>query len=360
MRVALIIPTLDRSGAEKQLTLLATELPARGIEPHVFTLDRGGPYAEVLASAGVPVTIVGKRGKLDRTAVGRLREGLERFAPAVVHSWLFSAHAYAWAAGRDGGAKWVQALRCVDTWKAPWQTWVDQRLWPRVDAFVANGQAVADHYAAAGVPREKLSVIANGVEPPKTSTPDPNLFARHRLPADAKVVLTVGRLAPQKRLKDLLWSFQLLRQAEPRARLVVVGDGPQKAELKEFARAVECAADVRFLGHADPRPWLATADAFWIGSAFEGMSNALMEAMAAGLPCVASSIPPNRELIEHGRQGYLPDPGDAMAFAQYTTRLLGDDALRGEIGSAAAARMRDDFAVSTMVDAYAGLYRGLA
>lgn len=367
MKLALIIPTLDRSGAEKQLTLLACGLRARGYEPHVFALDRGGPYEADLHAAGAPVTVIGKRGKLNFGAMRRLRTALTEFAPDVVHTWLFSAHAYGAFAMRGLDASWVQSLRCVDSWKSGWQRLIDRRLWPRVDRFVANSQSVRAWYASLGVDESRIDVVPNGVGIPDGSElPLTDRLQGQRrasipgVPDDARIVLSVGRLAKQKRIKDLLWGFQLLRQANENVWFVVVGDGPQSAELREYSRRVEAAKQTTFLGHCDdPGPYFASASAFWIASDFEGQSNALQEAMAHGLPVIASAIEPNRELVNHGEQGYLVDVGDSAGFAQFTTRLLEDHELAQKLGTLAKRRIEVDFDTVTMIDRYVEIYKKL-
>ena len=359
MRIALVIPTLDRSGAEKQLTLLAVGLKEQGAEPHVFTLDRGGPYRANLTQADVPVTVVGKRSKFDATAIRSLRAAISEFQPDVLHTWLFSAHAYGYLAARKLDVHWVQSLRCVDSWKAGWQRWVDRRLWPKVARFVANGQCVKDWYVEQGVAAETIDVIPNGVPVPSILRAN---SLRHELdlPDDAQIVLAVGRLAPQKRLKDLLWAFQLTRQANERAWMIIVGDGPQRAELIEYSKSVECFERVKFVGHCDaPASYFEAADIFWLGSDFEGQSNSLQEAMSYGLPIVASDIGPNRELITHGEHGYLVDVGDSAGFAQFTTRYLEQPEDATSKGAAARQRIEANFSVAAMVEEYARVYEKL-
>jgi glycosyltransferase involved in cell wall biosynthesis len=115
---------------------------------------------------------------------------------------------------------------------------------------------------------------------------------------------------------------------------------------------------VRFLGHRADVPTLYSAcDVFWLASDFEGLSNSLMEAMAAGLPVVASDIPPNRELVVHGSTGFLVPVGDRVAFAQFAQKLLLDRDLATQLGAAGRERIGNEFSVSKMVDAYAQLYR---
>lgn len=396
IKLVLLIPTLDRSGAEKQLTLLATRLPRPEFDLHVLALTRGGPYERDLREHEIPVTILGKRWRFDPPAWWSLRRELARLSPHVLHTWLFAANSYGrLAAGPRRPWKTVVSERCVDTWKAPWQLWLDRRLIARTDRLIANSHAVADFYRQQGVPDDLITVIPNAIECPAregaphcgrhadsgpSSTVVPRstseetrerrddraqlrvrLLKELEIPPDARLIGCVGRLARQKRIDDLLWAAQVLRQADERAYLLIIGDGPERARLEQHARNVECAAHVRFLGHrSDVAQLLRLLDIYWLGSDFEGMSNSLMEAMAAGIPVVATDIPPNRELVKHGEHGYLVGVGDGVGFAQFTLRLLHDEPLARRLGAAGRQRMAEEFSVKKMVAAHAALYRQLS
>lgn len=360
MRIALVIPTLDRSGAEKQLTLLTTRLPRDEFSPHVFALTRGGPYAADLAAAGLPLTIIGKRAKLDLGAWRRLRLALRSFQPDVVHTWLFAANAYVrLGLSPRSRPKVIVSERCVDSWKSGWQLWLDRRLVKVTDRIVGNSQSVVDFYREQGVPAEKLCCIPNGVEIPQTTTCDrAALLDQLGLPADAFVVGSIGRLAIQKRVRDLLFAVETLRQIRPQLRAVIIGDGPERARLEEFARSLGCEQHVRFLGHREDAPaWLPLFDAFCLASSFEGQSNSLMEAMAAGRAVVVSDIPPNRELVTPEATGLAFQPGDAVGIMQQLRRLIDEPDLRTRLAAAARERMAAHFSVENMVERYAWLYR---
>jgi glycosyltransferase involved in cell wall biosynthesis len=105
------------------------------------------------------------------------------------------------------------------------------------------------------------------------------------------------------------------------------------------------------------RPRLFSRRRFWLASDFEGMSNSIMEAMAAGVPVVATDIPPNRELVVDGETGYLVKVGDCVGINQFTDRLLGDPAKLQQMGEAGRERMRSNFSIEKMVDAHVQLYR---
>jgi glycosyltransferase involved in cell wall biosynthesis len=360
IKLTLLIPTLDRSGAEKQLMLLATHLPRDEFDVRVITLDRGGPYEAPLQEQGIPVTNTGKRRKLDLSAFRRLREVLAAQQPDILHSWLFSANSYGrLVAGKRRRFKVVISERCVDTWKSGWQFWLDRRLIARTDRLVANSESVATFYRDVGFPGERMVVIPNGVDRPALPvTSREQLLADLKLPTDARLACYVGRLARQKRLEDLLWGMQVLRQADPRAHLLVIGDGPERDRLEQYARDVESAAHVRFLGHRDDAAQLLQlCDVFWLASDFEGMSNSLLEAMACGLPVVVSNIPPNRELVQHGVHGYLIDIGDGAGYAQYTRKLLEEPPLAARFGEAGRLRVELDFPIDRMVQRHIDVYR---
>lgn len=360
IRVTLLIPTLDRSGAEKQLTLLATRLPRDEFDVEVVVLTRSGPYAAELEQAGVPLTVLGKRWKFDPLCLRRLKRHLQQRQPHVLHTWLFAANAYGrLALPRKDAPKVIVSERCVDSWKAGWQLWLDRKLIPKTDLLVGNSQAVADFYQSVGVPREQLAVVQNGIErAPAPQQPREKFRRSLDLPETTKLVGFVGRLAPQKRLKDLLWSFELLTNLEHDVAFVIAGDGPQRRELEEFARSIRCLDRVRFLGHREDAASLVSLfDVFWLASDFEGLSNSLMEAMASGVPCVVSGIPANVELVTHEQTGLVVPTGDRVAFTKAVDRLLRETDFAGQLGEAAAAFCRESLSVERMVGTYARLYR---
>lgn len=363
IKVALLIPTLDQSGAEKQLTLLATGLPRDVFDVHVLTLTRGGPYEEQLRDAGIPVTRLSKRWKFDPIAYRRLKAWLREHSPDVLHTWLFAANAYGrLAVGKASQTKVLVSERCVDTWKSGWQRWLDRKLIGRTDHLVGNSNSVVEFYRQLGYTEENSSVIPNGVPKvePLSESERAAWMKSLSIPEDAKLIGFAGRLAPQKRLDDLVWTMQLLRSVRPEARFVIIGDGPKRDDLQDFVNHYDLGQLVRFVGHQPNADRLvASLDLFWLASDFEGMSNSLTEAMSAGVACVASDIPPNRELITDGEHGRLFQVGDSAELCRISSTLLTDDDTRLELGAAAQRRMATEFPVSGMIDAHAQIYQRL-
>jgi glycosyltransferase involved in cell wall biosynthesis len=360
IKVVLLIPTLDHSGAEKQFALLATRLPRDEFDVHAVTLTRGGPYESMIRGAGVRLTNLNKRMKLDPVALWRLRSLLQTEKPDILHSWIFAANAYGrLVAGKTARPKLLVSERCVDSWKSPWQLWLDRRQIGRTTRLIGNSNSVAEFYGSLGVPAEKLAVIPNAVEMPSESPADRDqALAEFNIPPESRVVGFAGRLARQKRVHDLVWAMQLLKQLTDRVYLILIGDGPERASLIDLARHMKCDHLVRFVGHReDAARLIGLCNVVWLASDFEGMSNSIMEAMAAGVPVVATDIPPNRELVVDGQTGFLVKVGDSVGIAQFTDRILADPALAQRLGEAGRERMRANFSVERMVSAHAALYR---
>lgn len=363
IRILFIIPTLDRSGAEKQLTLLATRLPRDEFEVEVCALTRGGPYEAELRVAGIPVTVLNKRMKLDPAAAWKLSRLIGRGRFDIVHTWLFAANwhgrAMAWLRGVP---ILVASERCADEWKGSLELTLDRMLAPRTDAIIGNSRAVLDFYAAHGVDPNKLVLIPNGIvaEPPPVV--DRRLVLKQLdVEADAQVVGYVGRLWPQKRVRDLIWAIEVIRNIKSKITLLVIGDGPERLDLVDYAEKVTIQDRIRFLGHREDVPrLLAAMDVFVLPSEFEGMPNAVMEAMNAGLPVVATNIPGNDELVVDGETGFLVPVGDTKALASRVNRLLDDSVLRSSLGQAGQRRVRDQFSVERMLEGHVKLYRDLA
>lgn len=363
IRVALVIPTMDRGGAERQVCLLAAGLPRDQFHVHVVLLTREGPRVEELDAAGVPRTLVGKRFKADPTAYFRLRRVLRELQPDVVHTFLFAANSYGRAAAKAAGVPVViGSERCVD----PWKTWrhgvIDRQLAKISTAITTNSSGVRDFYVARGIPQELFRIIPNGIGPaPPSGASRTEVAERLEIDPRRRWVAAVGRLWPQKRYRDLIWAAEMLNTLRhDDVTLLIVGDGPQRDELLRHRDAVSCIDRIRLVGRRDDvGDLLPHLDAFWLGSGYEGQSNALMEAMRAGLPCVASDIPGNRDLVEHEQTGLLVAPGDAADFARQTQHLLENPVEAERLGQAAAERIATDFTVSAMVDAHAQLYKTL-
>ena len=362
-RILYIIPTLDRSGAEKQLALLATHLPGDRFERKVITLTRSGPYAEELQTAGIEVTCLKKHWKLDPFTCWKLRNEIRKYQPQIVHSWMFTANFYARLATprpkKGTGPQIVVSERCVDLWKGGDRRWIDRRLISRTDRLLANSEAVATFYRDQGYTDEQVRVIPNGIELPE---PDNGIDRREFLSElgfseQTQLACYIGRLARQKRIEDLVWAFQMLRQIHPDCGMLIVGDGPERYKLEELSRHFGCDHLVRFLGHQpDSLRYVKHVDCVWLASGYEGMSNSLMEAMAAGKPVVASDIPANRELVEEGVTGYLASLGDSTAFAQFTREIFLHPDRAKAFGEAGREKMKSEHSLSQLIDRHVTLY----
>lgn len=361
-RILHVIPTLDRSGAEKQLVLLATGLPRDEFDVHVAALTRGGPLADDLHAAGVPLTVIGKRWKADPAAYVRLARHIRALKPDLVQTWLFAANAYGrWAAQRAGVRRIVASERCVDPWKVGYELAIDRWLARRTDRIVVNSSGVSEFYIARGLPAEKFRLIPNAIAPAAASSVSrQQLLDELGLPHDARLIGAVGRLWPQKRVKDLIWAADLLKVVRDDTHLLIIGDGPQRPRLERYRRQVRIEDRVHFLGQRHDVPRLMPHfDVLWLASEYEGLPNVVMEAMACGVPVVATDIAGNRDLVTPGETGFLVPVGDRAGFARHAQTILDHPLTARQLGAAARARIEREFTVAKMVDRYAALYREL-
>ncbi len=363
IRLVQIIPSLDRCGAEKQLTLLSTGLERSEFDVQVCVLTRSGPYAEVLQQHGIPLHFIDKRFKFDPLAMLRLTRLIKRLSPDIVQTWLFAANSYGRLAARWAGVPHtIASERCVDAWKVDHELIIDRWLARRSSRIVVNSPAVRDYYVERGIPAEKFRVIANAVEIPQ----EPAAGERERLcqsvgiPSQARLIGVLGRLWPQKRIKDAIWAADLLKVVRDDVHLIVLGDGPQRARLERFRDQVEIRDRVHLLGHRDDAiAWLPHLLCLWCTSEYEGQSNSVLEALAAGIPVVATDIPGNRDLVVDGHSGLLFPVGDRAKLARCTMQLLEDTNLARRLADAGRQHVASAFALPRMLSEYRDLYRQL-
>jgi len=362
IRLLFVIPTLVRGGAEKQLTLLACGLPRGEFDVHVAVLTHTGPLEDSLCDAGIAVTVIGKRWKFDPLSYLRLRRFIVALRPDIIHTWLFAANAYGRQAAASAGVRHIIAgERCVDSWKGAWQWAIDRFLARCSERIVTNSTGVKEFYVSRGLPSEKFVVIPNAVEPAVLEPVNRvELLTELRLPPNTRLIGAVGRLWPQKRVKDLIWAADLLKSMRDDAHLIIVGDGPQRSRLERYREQNEISDRVHFLGERSDVPRLMQHfDLLWLGSEYEGQSNAILEAMAAGVPVIATDIAGNRDMVVDGVTGYLVPVGDRFEFARRAHWLLDDEALRRKLGAAGQKRVLRKFTVAHMVERHANLYREL-
>jgi glycosyltransferase involved in cell wall biosynthesis len=361
MRILFVIPTLVRHGAEKQLSTLAPALAREGFDVHVCALTSGGPYEATLRSAGIPVTVINKAWKFDPIAYRRLKSRIVSLKPDIVQTFLFAANSYGRVAALAAGVPRIFASeRCVDPWKQWHELIVDRYLAKRSEAIVVNNRGVQEFYNRRGIPNDKFRIIPNGIGPMAPShTTREALLKELGLPVGTRLIGAVNRLWPQKRVKDLIWAADLLKVVRDDVHLLVIGDGPHRARLQRFRDQVQIRDRVHLLGARDDvARMMPHFDCFWLASEYEGMSNSIMEAMACGVPVVASDIPGNRDLVIHGETGYLFPVGARADIARHTNRLLDDAALSKRLGVAGQQRVLGEFSLERMVAGYRDLYRG--
>ncbi|HEY4309580.1 MAG TPA: glycosyltransferase [Pirellulales bacterium] len=361
-RILQIIPTLDRSGAEKQLTLLAAGLPRDEFEVHVCALTRGGPLSAPLAEAGIPLHVIGKSHKFDPIAFWRLKQHIASLRPRLVQTWIFAANSYGRAAALAAGVSCIVASeRCVDPWKTWHELAIDRWLARRTARIIVNSSGVQEFYTHHGIDAGKFTLIPNGIGPAAGSTiPREALLSELGLPADARIIGAVNRLWPQKRVKDLIWAADLLKVIRPDVHLLIIGDGPHRERLIRFRRQVVIEDKVHFVGERnDVAQIMHHFDALWLASEYEGLPNVIMEAMSHGVPVVATDISGNRDLVVPGETGYLVPVGDRAGFARYTNKLLNDRDLAQRLGESGRQRVLAEFSIEKMVERHAALYREL-
>jgi glycosyltransferase involved in cell wall biosynthesis len=288
----------------------------------------------------------------------RLRGFLSRNRFDVVHFHTSRAHSMApFAAGLAGVLVVTRRMDYVpNRWFAPY-------LYNRaVDGVAAISQEVARALTAAGVSAQRITIIPSGVDCTRFAPPDPDQRAAARrelgLEPGQIAVGSVGALEMRKGHRYLLDALAELQKRNPALRGFIAGDGSQRVPLEEQAPGLGLGQGVRFMGSiGDPRTLFWAIDIFVQPSVMEGLGVALLEAMACGLPAVASRAGGMAEVIEDRRNGLLVAAGDSAAIAQAIEELTGSPALRQSLGAAARNHAVKNFSLQAMAHRTLALYR---
>jgi glycosyltransferase involved in cell wall biosynthesis len=358
-KIAFCITELDPGGAERQLVRLATGLDRTTFEPEVICLSGHGALVAPLADAGIPVTCLEARGRWDVMVLLRLWRHLRRTRPDLLQTFLFHANLAGRVAARLAGVPVVVSGIRVAERRQHWHVWLDRWTDWLVDRHVCvSGSVATFSHQSAGLPAKKLVVIPNGVEVEPFASAAPADLSEFGIPANAPVVLFVGRLEEQKNPELMVTSFRLLKERHPRAHLLVVGSGPLREQLRE--QSGDLADCVTFAGfrHDVPR-LLKSAACLAVPSRWEGMANVVLEAMAAGTPVVAAHAEGVVELLGENRYGMVVYEPNAETFAAALAQVLDQPAVAAEKAHEAQEIVRTRFTSRVSIETYERLYREL-
>lgn len=362
-RVALVIGQLGLGGTERQVVLLADGLTRRGYQVSVVCLFEGGPRESELASAGVPVFRLGLRRwrASGMSAIGNLFallgyvRLLRRLRVDVVHAFLYHSYVITPVCARLARVPVVVAgRRSLGNFKGGSRLLllIERVATSITDLVIANSAAVAaDARREERLAERKLVVVPNALADSAFETLVPCDLHTSR-----QVVMCVANLKWYKGHTFLLAAMAQAQERGAALTLVLVGEGPSRPELEQLARDLNL--DVRFLGaRTDVPSLLPAADIVVLPSLEEGMSNAVLEAMAAGRPVIATDVGGNSEAL--GTAGLLVPPGDPHALAECLLTLSASPSMRCDLGARGRARAQELFSVDRMVDRHVELYEEL-
>lgn len=363
VRLLYVAANFVTGGAERHLVEMWRRLDRGRFDVRIAVLKREGAFTPLVEAVGLPVhdLRVGRRIYDPSGVAGlwRLVSLVRAFRPDVIHGYLFGPNLFAALAGRLCRVPVVcVAKRNVDAFESPRQVAV-QRLAHRLATHVtAVSREVAASSVALGVPAGRVTVIENGVDVARfdgTTRREP-LPGLEGVPPGVPLVGSVGCLAPRKDYGTLLEALARLAGTHE-FRCVIAGDGPERAALEARAAGLGVAGRVTFLGERpDVDRLLPAFDVFVLSSREEGIPNALLEAMAAARPCVATRVGGNAEVLEHGRTGWLVPARDPAALAAALGEALADPGGAARRGAAARRAMIEERSIDAMVRRHEAFY----
>lgn len=364
MRIDLVTTELRPGGAERCVTEVAVACVARGWKPRVLSLGAlpTEPLDELVARlrlAHVPVVGLGGAGWYDAPRIVRaLRRHFREDRPDVVQTFLWHANVLgSVAAGQAGVGRWIAAVRVAE------KKWLRNRLEAaalrRAERIACVSQSVAEFVRcqlATPAAQQRIVVTPNGVRIDKFAQAEPLRWEEVGLPGEGRVVLFVGRLHLQKGVDWLLRSLPSLLGDNRELSVAIVGDGPLRGAAEELA--AQHPGRVAVLGWRGDVPRLmAAASLLVLPSRFEGMPNVVLEAMASGLPVVATQAEGVVELLGPLADEQTVTFGDDAQLRRAVHRLITDSRTTSQIAAANRLRAQQLFSVEAMTDRFLELYR---
>jgi len=316
-KILLVVTDLELGGTPLQVYRLAKGLKQFGCRVCVTCLGGYGPVARRIADADIQVEPLGAGDVYDVQVLGRLACLMRSVKPDICHSFLIHANVFTRVVGRSLGVRSIVSTICTAERRYRWHLALENATWRLADRIVCVSGAVRAHMQAhAFIPPTSMRVVYPGIDVDEFLSAGPlpkeQLIGR----TDAPLICYLGRLDPLKRVDLIIQALRIVK-ARGEIYLLIVGDGPTRPSLEKLAAESGLKDHVRFTGfRADVPAVLKSCDLYVTASEQEGWSIAIAEAMAAGIPVVATAVDGAFEQVEEGKTGYLVPPGDIQALAE--------------------------------------------
>ena len=376
LRVLALVEATTVTGPAKNLIrfceMVQTD-PAAGLAISIAAFHRQAPagsesnaFLDAVRAAGIELDVIPERGRFDPSVLPVLREIVARRRPDIIQTHAPKSHFLVRWMGLQRSRGWI-AFHHGDTAED-----LKMRLYTQLDRWslraahrsVTVCEPFGDLLIGRGVRRERLQIVPNAMAAaPLVAKEDVSaLRDRLALSPDARVILSVGRLSTEKGHADLLAAVRLLLRNRPQLaiKLILVGDGVERPTLERAAAAPDLASSIIFAGHClNVWPYYSLADVFALPSHSEGSPNALLEAMAAGVPIVACKVGGVPETVEDGSSALLVPPANPAAMASALARVLEDPALAARLASNGSERLLTRFSPEARYRALLDIYRSV-
>lgn len=340
---------------------IVTRLDRRRFEPFVFCLSGEGELAATLREAGIAVVCLGAQKRQGLSVVWRLSRRLAKLKPTILQTFLYHANIAGRLAGKVARVPLIVSGIRVAEKRRGFRLWIE---WA-TDWMVARHMCVSQDVAAfsvsrGGLPVSKICVIPNGVDAARFTQAPPADLAQFGIPAQSRTLLFVGRFDPQKGPFVLLAATKDLLPRHDDLHLLLVGDGPLGEKMRAWVAKENLQSRIHFAGRRNDVPTLfRAADLFVLPSLWEGLPNVVLEAMAAGIPIVASRVEGVSDLLDDNRTGLIVPPNSSADLAEAIDRLLADPEHGRQMGRQAQHIVQAGFGWERIVEKYEHAYHDL-
>lgn len=355
-----VVLEMGIGGLQRLITDTTLAMDRNRFNIEVVCLDELGCFADVLQANGIPVTLLRRHDRHLVLYPIRLARFMRQRKIDVVHmhpgSFIFGILAAVLA--RVPVTVYTEHGRAVP--EHPLRILEDRVSGVFVDRIIAVSKELEIYLAEAiKLPPQKICTVINGIKVTEfvRRPKDPNLLLEFGISPDTKILGTVARLDPIKDQVTMIEALQFVREKVPNVHLLLVGDGPARSELEALAQAKGLEKNVTVTGQRNDVPKLINLfDLFLLSSLREGTSISLLEAMSSGVAPVVTNVGGNPAIVNHGVDGLLVPSREPQALAEAIVELLINDTKRNVLADAAAAKVREQFSIETMVRQYVQIY----